>query len=108
MSDLKDLIPLPGVWQSMARVEQRLLEVSTSDHEHLTEIAQHLLIAGGKRYRPLVAILAGQFGNGDLERPVEAGVADLIHTCGFYTLVSMTLNTFEVALPDGVEAPFPA
>ena len=38
----------------------------------------------------------------------EAGVADLVHTCGFYSLVSMTLNTFEVALPDGVSPPFPA
>lgn len=38
----------------------------------------------------------------------EAGVADLIHACGFYTLVSMTLNTFEVELPDGAVPPFPA
>jgi 4-carboxymuconolactone decarboxylase len=38
----------------------------------------------------------------------EAGVADLVHTCGFYSLVSMTLNTFEVQLPDGVSPPFPA
>lgn len=37
----------------------------------------------------------------------EAGVADLISTCGFYTLVSMTLNTFEVALPEGAAPPFP-
>lgn len=38
----------------------------------------------------------------------EAGVADLICTCGFYTLVSMTLNTFQVQLPEGAEPPFPA
>lgn len=38
----------------------------------------------------------------------EPGVADLIHACGFYTLVSMTLNTFEVDLPDGAVPPFPA
>lgn len=37
----------------------------------------------------------------------ETGVADLIHALGFYVLVSMTLNTFEVPLPDGVEPPFP-
>ncbi len=36
----------------------------------------------------------------------EAGVADLITACGFYTLVSMTLNTFEVPLPAGAEPPF--
>ena len=85
MSDLQELIPLPQVWQSMARVEERLLEVSTSDHGQLTEIAQHLLTAGGKRYRPLVAILAGQFGNGNIDRPVEAGVAvELIHVGSLY------------------------
>ncbi|MDA3040577.1 MAG: carboxymuconolactone decarboxylase family protein [Actinomycetota bacterium] len=38
----------------------------------------------------------------------EVGVADLVNTCGFYTLVSMTLNTFEVDLPDGAVLPFPA
>ncbi len=38
----------------------------------------------------------------------ESGVADLIHACGFYTLVSMTLNTFEVQLPEGETNPFPA
>ena len=38
----------------------------------------------------------------------EAGVADLINACGFYTLVSMTLNTFDVELPAGAEPPFPA
>lgn len=43
-----------------------------------------------------------------VDRFGEAGVADLIHTCGFYTLVSMTLNTFEVGLPGGAEPPFPA
>ncbi len=38
----------------------------------------------------------------------EVGVADLISTCGFYTLVSMTLNTFEVDLPPDAVPPFPA
>lgn len=38
----------------------------------------------------------------------EGGVAELINASGFYTLVSMTLNTFEVDLPEGVEPPFPA
>ncbi len=85
MSELQELIPLPEVWTSMAAVERRLLEVSTSDHQHLTEIAQHLLKAGGKRYRPLLAILAGQFGTTSDHRPVEAGVAvELIHVGSLY------------------------
>ena len=36
----------------------------------------------------------------------EQGVAELVNLCGFYTMVSMTLNTFEVPLPDGAELPF--
>ena len=38
----------------------------------------------------------------------EDGVQELINACGMYTLVSMTLNTFEVDLPEGAEPPFPA
>ena len=34
----------------------------------------------------------------------EAGVSELVGVLGYYTLVSMTLNVFEIALPDG-EAP---
>jgi len=35
-----------------------------------------------------------------------AGVAELIALCGFYGLVSMTLNGFEVGLPKGATPPF--
>ncbi len=38
----------------------------------------------------------------------EDGVQELINACGLYTLVSMTLNTFQVDLPEGVPAPFPS
>lgn len=31
----------------------------------------------------------------------ERGVAEIIGTCGYYTLVSMTLNGLDVGLPDG-------
>ena len=33
----------------------------------------------------------------------ERGVVDLIGISGYYTIVSMTLNVFEVALPEGVK-----
>ncbi|MFI4973550.1 MAG: carboxymuconolactone decarboxylase family protein [Caulobacterales bacterium] len=35
----------------------------------------------------------------------EQGVIDLIAVCGYYDIVSMTLNVAEVALPEGVPAP---
>lgn len=36
----------------------------------------------------------------------EQGVCELINLCGFYTMVSMTLNTFDVDLPAGVSSQF--
>lgn len=36
----------------------------------------------------------------------ERGVAELVALCGFYGLVSMTLNTFDVDLPPGAALPF--
>ena len=36
----------------------------------------------------------------------ETGVAELLGLCGFYGLVSMTLNGFDVELPAGATAPF--
>jgi 4-carboxymuconolactone decarboxylase len=31
----------------------------------------------------------------------ERGITEIIGLCGYYTLVSMTLNTFEFGLPEG-------
>ena len=33
----------------------------------------------------------------------EAGVTDLVGLCGYYTLISMVLNTFEVPVPGGAK-----
>lgn len=38
----------------------------------------------------------------------ERGVVDLIGVVGYYSLVSMTLNVFEVDVPEGAELPFPS
>jgi heptaprenyl diphosphate synthase len=91
MTDLHDLIRLPYVWERLAEVEERLLEAATSDDPYLTKIAQHLLLAGGKRFRPLLALLAAEFGphaigNGARDRrPVEAAVSvELIHVGSLY------------------------
>jgi len=62
-----------------------LLEAASADDPYLTKVAQHLLLAGGKRFRPLLALLSAQFGPSDDDRPVEAGVAaELIHVGSLY------------------------
>src|SRR5690606_27801266 len=80
VTDLRALVDLPRVWDRMDRLERRLFEVTISENAYLTEVSQHLLAAGGKRYRPLVAVLAAEFGPNQDDRPIEAGVAvELIH-----------------------------
>ena len=36
----------------------------------------------------------------------EAGVVDLTGLVGYYTLLAMTLNTFEVPVPEGADIPW--
>ena len=71
---------------SMARVEDLLLSELGSGDEVMTEAATHLAKAGGKRFRPMFAILAAQFG----ERPegddviTSATVVEMIHLATLY------------------------
>lgn len=82
---LHDLVAVPRVWDRMAAVERRLAEATTSHSTFLTEIAQHLILAGGKRYRPLLAQVAAELGPNDGAEPVEAGVAvELVHSGSLY------------------------
>lgn len=37
----------------------------------------------------------------------EEGVVEIVGACGYYSLVGLTLNAANVALPDGEPAPFP-
>ncbi|MFO7300300.1 MAG: polyprenyl synthetase family protein [Actinomycetes bacterium] len=85
MEDLQSLVPIPRVWSQLQRVEERLLEASTADDAYLTKISQHLLLAGGKRFRPLLALLASEFGDPADHRPIEAAVSvELIHLGSLY------------------------
>ncbi len=85
MEDLQSLVGIPRIWDHLETVEERLLEASAADDPYLTKIAQHLLLAGGKRFRPLLALLAAEFGDPVDRRPVEAGVAvELIHVGSLY------------------------
>lgn len=85
MEDLQSLVRIPRIWEQLHRVEERVLEASIADDAYLTKIAQHLLLAGGKRFRPLLALLAAEFGPTHDHRPVEASVAvELIHVGSLY------------------------
>lgn len=81
----QDLVPIPRVWDRMTAVERRLREVTVAETTFLTDIAQHLLDAGGKRYRPLLAQVAAELGANGGPEPVEAGVSvELVHLGSLY------------------------
>ncbi|MDH3471483.1 MAG: polyprenyl synthetase family protein, partial [Acidimicrobiia bacterium] len=83
--ELTDLIPIPQVWERLDRVEKRLIEASQADDAFLTAIAQHGLLAGGKRFRPLLAQLTAEFGPNLDHRAIDAGAAvELIHLGSLY------------------------
>ncbi|GAA2499664.1 polyprenyl synthetase family protein [Streptomyces thermolineatus] len=69
----------------MAAVEQGLLEATKSDVPFVTEAARHLMAAGGKRFRPLLVLLAAQFGDPDAPGVVpSAVVVELTHLATLY------------------------
>ena len=82
---IKDFVDVPAIWERMDRLEERLLEASSSDDAFLTKVAQHLIRAGGKRFRPLLALLAAELGTPSDGRPIDAGVAvEMIHIGSLY------------------------
>ncbi|MFW0788701.1 polyprenyl synthetase family protein [Gordonia sp. CPCC 205333] len=71
---------------SLAQVEDLLLRELSSGDEVLTEAATHLAKAGGKRFRPMFAILASKFGpNPDASDVItSATVVEMIHLATLY------------------------
>jgi heptaprenyl diphosphate synthase len=73
------------VQAGLAAVEEGLLEATKSDVPFITESAQHLVRAGGKRFRPLLVMLAAQFGDPHSPGVVPSGVVvELTHLATLY------------------------
>jgi heptaprenyl diphosphate synthase len=69
----------------LARVEATLTAAVASDHAFVSEVAGHLVAAGGKRVRPMLALLAAQLGNADAPEVVRAAVVcELTHLATLY------------------------
>ena len=69
------------------RVENALLECVRTPDAYLTEIASHLISAGGKRLRPVFTIVASQVGNDNpaSDDAVWGGVScELVHLGSLY------------------------
>ena len=86
-NEIKNIIPFDDLWDNLNILETRLLEISSSENEYLTSISQYLIKAGGKRFRPIVSLLSGKFGNekDNIKKIIDAGVAvELIHIGSLY------------------------
>ncbi|MFD5430089.1 polyprenyl synthetase family protein [Streptomyces sp. NPDC127084] len=73
------------VQAGLAAVEAGLLDATKSEVPFITEAAQHLVRAGGKRFRPLLVMLAAQFGDPYAPGIVpSAVVVELTHLATLY------------------------
>jgi heptaprenyl diphosphate synthase len=72
--------------QSGLRAVEELMRATVkSDYAFVTEAARHLVDAGGKRFRPLLVLLAAQFGDPGAPGVVPAAVVvELTHLATLY------------------------
>jgi heptaprenyl diphosphate synthase len=69
----------------MAQVEARLTRATASREPWVEDAAAHLLRAGGKRFRPLLTLLAAQLGGGLNQLVIDAAaVVELTHLASLY------------------------
>ena len=69
----------------MARVESELRDAVASQDQFVADASRYLVEAGGKRFRPLLVLLAAQFGDPDAWGVVPAGVVvELTHLATLY------------------------
>ncbi|MGY1641198.1 polyprenyl synthetase family protein [Geodermatophilus sp. SYSU D00703] len=75
----------PRLAEGLARVEEALLTAVDSEHAFISEAAGHLVAAGGKRFRPLLALLAAELGDPRAPGVIEAAVVcELTHLATLY------------------------
>jgi heptaprenyl diphosphate synthase len=74
-----------GVRSRLLDIERELARAVQSDVDFINEAARHLLAAGGKRFRPLLVVLAAEFGDRDAPGIVPSAlVVELTHLATLY------------------------
>jgi geranylgeranyl pyrophosphate synthase len=70
---------------SMIEVEKQLHGAVTSDYAFVSDTSRHLVKAGGKRFRPLLVLLAAEFGAPERAEVIPAAVVvELTHLATLY------------------------
>jgi heptaprenyl diphosphate synthase len=74
-----------AIRRGLGAVEDLLRKSVHSNYPFVTETSRHLVEAGGKRFRPLVVLLAAGFGDADATAVTQAAVAiELTHLSTLY------------------------
>jgi heptaprenyl diphosphate synthase len=84
--NIATLLDLPRLDADLARVEDALHRSVAAEDPFLTEVAAHLISAGGKRLRPALAVAAAAAGGADVTDDVlQGGVSvELVHIGSLY------------------------
>ena len=71
--------------RGLDEVESLLSSHIQGDYPLVVETSRHLVEAGGKRFRPLITLIASHFGNGQSRQVIEAAVVcELTHVATLY------------------------
>lgn len=89
MAVASPLLDLPAMGADRQRVEEAMLAAVRTSDDYLTEIASHLISAGGKRLRPVMTIVASLVGDdrpgSASENAIQGGIAcELVHLGSLY------------------------
>ena len=83
--DVSDSALEASLTAGMATVEEALRAGVKSDYPFVTETSRHLVDAGGKRFRPLLTLLASHFGDSAAPGVIPAAVVvELTHLATLY------------------------
>ncbi len=72
--------------ERLERFETLLSDAAVANSEFVTEAAQHVISAGGKRFRPMLVFVASEFGDAGDEDSIQraAMVMELTHVASLY------------------------
>ncbi len=77
---------LVGMTEDRQRIEAALIAAVDTNDEYLNELARHLIVAGGKRLRPVLSVVAAQVSGGTAsDAVIHGGIAcELVQTGSLY------------------------
>ncbi|HWC39412.1 MAG TPA: polyprenyl synthetase family protein [Acidimicrobiales bacterium] len=84
--NVAEVLGLPGLEGDLARLEVTLRRVVTTEDPFLSEVATHLIAAGGKRLRPSLTVASAAAGGAETTEEVLLGgiAVELVHQASLY------------------------